>query len=297
MKARRLLISSIEDKFNALLKTPHPDFSNPAAWRPAWLIGRPWGMDNGDGTYGIPELWDVLMMLGEFGVDVIDHPDVPKKGPDDPYSGWWDCRELYTSRMNYPDAESALRAMLELGDDFYSRLRLPNGDLQVPWRTWFGAGPGYNDHWAAFDLFRTDRSARMYNEEYGPAHQELPPPLKLEETQDRPPVDIVQKLEAALNAGNVEALLALYQPNAVHVTAQRTIQGRDELRIYYGELLGSLLPNAQFDLTTVVNEGATRHVSWNAASPDGGRVTAGQDTLGLRRGLIQYHGSLYRIES
>jgi hypothetical protein len=113
---------------------------------------------------------------------------------------------------------------------------------------------------------------------------------------EKPPLDIVQRLENALNAGNVEAIVALYQQNAVHITAERTIKGPDEIRIHYAELLGQLLPNARFELTTVVSEGSVRHVSWNAISPNGFRVTAGQDTIGLRQGLIQYHSSLYKIE-
>lgn len=111
------------------------------------------------------------------------------------------------------------------------------------------------------------------------------------------PLDIVQKLENALNAGDVEAILDLYQPNAVHVTADRTIQGRDELRVHYAELLGPLLPNAHFDLTTVVKHNNVRHVSWNAMSPSGSSVIAGQDTIGIRQGLIQYHSSLYRVNT
>ena len=56
-----------------------------------------------------------------------------------------------------------------------------------------------------------------------------------------------------------------------------------------------LLPNAQFDLTTVVKHNNVRHVSWNATSPNGSSIIAGQDTIGVRQGLIQYHSSLYRI--
>jgi hypothetical protein len=109
------------------------------------------------------------------------------------------------------------------------------------------------------------------------------------------PKDIVERLEDALNAGDIDAILALYQPNAVHITAERTIKGHDELRVYYAKLLGDMLPDATYDLTAVVSEGSSRHVSWNATSPRLFSVTAGQDTLGLRQGLIQYHSSLYQI--
>lgn len=112
-----------------------------------------------------------------------------------------------------------------------------------------------------------------------------------------PPADIVDKLEDALNAHSIEAVLALYQPNAVHITTERTIQGREEMRVHYAELFQQLLPDARFDLTTVVARDNIRHVSWNASSPSGRRVTAGQDTIGLRQGLIQYHSNLFRISS
>jgi hypothetical protein len=112
-----------------------------------------------------------------------------------------------------------------------------------------------------------------------------------------PPLDIVQKLENALNSGNIESILDLYQPNAVHVTIERTIKGRDEMRIHYAELINQLLPGARFDLTTMVAESSVRHVTWNASSPNRNQVVGGQDTIGIRQGLIQYHSSMYRVVS
>lgn len=168
-----------DQKFDALLDTPHPDFGDLAAWRPAWLVGRAWGMDNRDGTYGITELWDVLMMLGEFGVDVIIHDDIPVRGSGEPFGGWWTCRSVWTSRLGFAREEDGLRAALELGDDFYTRLRLPNGHLQVPWRMWFGAGPGHG--WDDFDLFRSDSSFRTYVD-YCQTPAQLPPALAISST-------------------------------------------------------------------------------------------------------------------
>ena len=40
-------------KWRAILKSPYLDFGNPDAWRPAWLLGRIWGMKNQDGSYGV----------------------------------------------------------------------------------------------------------------------------------------------------------------------------------------------------------------------------------------------------
>ena len=80
----------------------------------------------------------------------------------------------------------------------------------------------------------------------------------------------------------------------MHITADRTVKGPEALRHYYDTLLNSLLPDAQYTLTTLASEGATRHVTWNA-SASVGSIISGQDTIGVRQGKIQYHSSLYVI--
>ncbi len=112
-----------------------------------------------------------------------------------------------------------------------------------------------------------------------------------------PPTDITDRLMMAMNRQDLDAILALYHDNAVHVTPERTISGHTALRNYYTDLLTNLLPGASFIIETRVSAGTIRNIRWDATGATNGKsVNDGQDTIGLRGGLIQYHSSLYRIQ-
>jgi hypothetical protein len=109
-------------------------------------------------------------------------------------------------------------------------------------------------------------------------------------------LDIIDTLANALNGGDTEAILSLYQPNAVLVTPRYMLQGHEALQAYYIDLLTKELPGATFVVETRVNEGYIRHIKWDALSAtNGNSVHDGQDTIALRQGLIQYHSSVYQI--
>ncbi len=99
---------------------------------------------------------------------------------------------------------------------------------------------------------------------------------------------LVRAFFDALNAFDLDALLALYHPNAAHVTAQRTVVGRAKLRAWYDELTKTTLRGGAFTLGEITGRGNYRRVRW-AADSHSGHVEDGDDTLGLRDGLIQYH--------
>jgi hypothetical protein len=108
------------------------------------------------------------------------------------------------------------------------------------------------------------------------------------------PKDIVARLVDGLNSGDAAQVLGLYQPNAGHVTAQRTVIGLEDLAKWYMDLLRNRLPGAQFAVVDVSGDGNSRRFRWTAAGPTG-RVTDGDDTLGLREGLIQYHYTSFHL--
>lgn len=111
-----------------------------------------------------------------------------------------------------------------------------------------------------------------------------------------PVLDVVDRLLNALNRQDVDAVIGLYQPNAVLVTSRETLQGHLEIRQYYLNLLAAQLPQARFVLETRVIDGNIRHIKWDAIGATNGKsVNDGLDTIGLRQGLIQYHSSVYRI--
>jgi hypothetical protein len=103
------------------------------------------------------------------------------------------------------------------------------------------------------------------------------------------PVGIVQKLISALNSHNADTASLLYTENAVHITADQTIQGRAAIRSWYTDLFNTRLPNVTFTLTSITGSDPSRNFAWNAVS--GGGSQSGKDTIGLIDGAISYHYS------
>ncbi len=104
----------------------------------------------------------------------------------------------------------------------------------------------------------------------------------------QPPSDIAEKFIDALNSHDPAAVKNLYQDNAVHITAERSVQGLSAIQSWYGSLFEDLLPEANFTLGGFSGEGNIRHLSWTASSKNGD-VQNGRDTLGLIDGKIAYH--------
>lgn len=108
------------------------------------------------------------------------------------------------------------------------------------------------------------------------------------------PADMVDRLVAAWNSNDIPTILALYQSNAAQVTAARTIVGSTAITAWYQDLLTNLLPSGQFTVTGRSGDGNSRHFTWTATST-AGKVLDGNDTLGLRDNLIQYHYAYFNI--
>jgi ketosteroid isomerase-like protein len=101
--------------------------------------------------------------------------------------------------------------------------------------------------------------------------------------------DISQVLIDAMNSHNVNKVVALYDPKAVHINATRTVQGTDALKTWYTDLFQKVLPDASFTLTGSTGAGNSRHFTWLATSTRG-PVNDGSDTLGLvGADSIAYH--------
>lgn len=109
-----------------------------------------------------------------------------------------------------------------------------------------------------------------------------------------PPLDIAQEYIAALNTHDVNQVLDLYTPTAIHVNALRTIQGSASLRAWYLSFLNHILANADFTLTNYAGTGSNRHLSWTASSSTGD-VLNGDDTFGLINGKIAYHYTYFNV--
>lgn len=104
--------------------------------------------------------------------------------------------------------------------------------------------------------------------------------------------DVVIRYFEALNAHSIDLLLDLYHPNAVLVNYERTIQGQDAIRAWYGSFFNEILPNGTFVLGEYSSDLSKRIFEWTATS-DLGEVTDGYDTFGLVDGKILYHYSQF----
>ena len=106
--------------------------------------------------------------------------------------------------------------------------------------------------------------------------------------------DICWQYIDALNTHKPGSVAQLYAKRGVHITAERTVQGRDALRDWYRTLLVHMLPGAVFNLTGYSGTGSSRHLTWTADSSVG-RVLNGSDTFGLLKGKIAYHYTFFTI--
>ena len=109
-----------------------------------------------------------------------------------------------------------------------------------------------------------------------------------------PPEDISQAYIQALNTQDPARVMELYQDKAVHITSQRTVQGKKALTNWYADFFNEKLPGAEFTLTSYSGSGSIRHLTWTASS-NNGSVPNGSDTMGLINGKISYHFSEFDI--
>ena len=110
----------------------------------------------------------------------------------------------------------------------------------------------------------------------------------------KPPEDIAELLIQALNAHSPDQVQALYRDDAVHITSERTVQGKIAIKSWFSSLLTQVLPEATFNLAGFSGTGSIRHVNWTANSTLGD-VQNGRDTLGLLDGKIAYHFSEFTV--
>lgn len=109
-----------------------------------------------------------------------------------------------------------------------------------------------------------------------------------------PPKDLPELLMDALNQHNPDEVVGLYHPQAVHISSGRTIQGSSGLKEWYQAFFSQQIPQAEFQLTSHVGNGITRHFHWTARSTSR-LIENGQDTIGLLNGKIIYHYSSFTI--
>jgi hypothetical protein len=110
----------------------------------------------------------------------------------------------------------------------------------------------------------------------------------------QPSNDVLDKFFDMLNTVTYDKVLDLYTDDAVHVSSEKTIQGKENIRTFYGQLLANNLTGGLFRITNQTNNGQTRHFTWTCNS-NRGHVYDGSDTIGIKDGKIAYHYTHYTI--
>jgi hypothetical protein len=106
--------------------------------------------------------------------------------------------------------------------------------------------------------------------------------------------DISHRYINALNNRKLDELIAMYNPSAVHITSQKTIQGISAIKSWFTQLFSQILPDGNFSLSGVSGQGVFRNLSWTATSSKG-QVLDGKDTIGLANNQIAFHYSSFSV--
>lgn len=109
-----------------------------------------------------------------------------------------------------------------------------------------------------------------------------------------PSNDILDKFMNMLNTMDYDKALDIYADDAVHITAERTVQGKAQIRGFYGLLLTNALNDGVFRVTSQTRNNETRHFTWTCDSYRG-HVYDGSDTIGIKDGKITYHYTHFTI--
>lgn len=105
-----------------------------------------------------------------------------------------------------------------------------------------------------------------------------------------PALDIVESLLKFLNNRDIDSIISLYKSDAIHINAERTIQGHDALKAWLSQFLNIDYKDATFEVLEFSGDNPTRYFDWKATLADGSEKT-GSDTIGLADNKIIYHYS------
>ena len=110
----------------------------------------------------------------------------------------------------------------------------------------------------------------------------------------RTPEEIFQHHAQALGAGDLDEIVADYSDDAVFISPAGVKRGKDGVREAFTQLLADV-PNAAWDLKTLIFEGDALFLEWTA---DAGatRVDDGIDTFIFLDGVIRLQTVRYTLQ-
>ncbi len=110
---------------------------------------------------------------------------------------------------------------------------------------------------------------------------------------ERTPQEVFQHHAEALDAEDLEGIVSDYSDDALLITPEGAMRGKDGVRGGFAKLLGDL-PGASWELPTQVYEEDILLLEWKAES-EPTRVEDGVDTFVFRDGLIRVQTLRYTL--
>ncbi len=115
----------------------------------------------------------------------------------------------------------------------------------------------------------------------------------MEATTVRTPQEVFQHHGEALMAQDMDGIVADYADDAVIITPDGVLRGKDGVRQAFEKLLGDL-PDAKWELPTTIFEGDVLFLEWKAAS-EKVKADDGIDTFVFQAGLIRVQTVRYTL--
>jgi hypothetical protein len=106
--------------------------------------------------------------------------------------------------------------------------------------------------------------------------------------------DIVALYMQALNAQDAASVSELFNEDGVHITTEKSVQGKAEIKDWYKSFFSNTFPNGTYSMVGYSSSGYSRRLTWEATSASK-TITDGRDTFGIRDGKIAYHYSYYDL--
>ena len=110
----------------------------------------------------------------------------------------------------------------------------------------------------------------------------------------RTPQEVFQHHAEALGAEDIDAIVEDYADDAIFVTPDRVLRGKDGVRRAF-EQLTSEVPGAEWELPTQIYEDDILLLEWKATS-SAAKVEDGIDTFVFRDGLIRVQTVRYTLQ-
>jgi ketosteroid isomerase-like protein len=109
----------------------------------------------------------------------------------------------------------------------------------------------------------------------------------------RTPQEVFQHHAEVLIGGDIDGIVEDYSDDAVFITPDGALHGKDGVRQAFEKLLADL-PNAEWDVPTQIFEGDVLFIEWTATAASS-RVEDGIDTFVFRDGEITVQTVRYTL--